>query len=458
MKKINKKKKIKLLIKAELLLLIPVLIINVIVVCREYNLNPGIMEVNALEIKDKTTDKVLLDWEPVRNTDKYVVSYKEKDSDAWKSVQVSSNKTSCVIGGLKEGASYDFSLRADSEKRNGARTSYNEVTTKKHQKITGKRRQMKLAGRGTVDLASETTLKLSSENEGVAKINDDQSIDLSPGTVTVKATAVETDEFEGEEAEVELEVVDSVAEDTETAKIHTMYKLDESNCEVVLTLIDDDIPQSFDYIDGRYIIAYGMKNSKKIITFDESGVAEYKTKLSIGHPNGFAFSDKGYTVRGWSNECIICDIDNNEYKSISLAHGASGIAYDQVRDVFYTSSRAALICYDNNFNEQKAVAPVTHKGTYYTQDCGGHSGILMRCLSDKTKHGINLIDLYDMVNGLYLGTIECDLSEVEGAAVDEEGYMLLLSNTRDIEDYIYKTPINIGDLGKDLIASQLPAA
>ena len=43
-----------------------------------------------------------------------------------------------------------------------------------------------------------------------------------------------------------------------------------------------------------------------------------------------------------------------------------------------------------------------------------------------------------------------ELSEVESAAVDEDGYMLLLGNTSDYTDYIWKTPINIEDIGAGL--------
>jgi hypothetical protein len=55
-----------------------------------------------------------------------------------------------------------------------------------------------------------------------------------------------------------------------------------------------------------------------------------------------------------------------------------------------------------------------------------------------------------MKHGEYLGTIACDLSEVESATVDDDGYMLLLSNYSSSTDIIWKTPINIEDIGAGL--------
>ena len=51
-----------------------------------------------------------------------------------------------------------------------------------------------------------------------------------------------------------------------------------------------------------------------------------------------------------------------------------------------------------------------------------------------------------MINGKYMGTIECDLSEIESMLVDDEGYIVLLSNVKDKQDLIWKTPINMKDL------------
>ena len=75
---------------------------------------------------------------------------------------------------------------------------------------------------------------------------------------------------------------------------------------------------------------------------------------------------------------------------------------------------------------------------------------MMRVLSGSNRHGTNYVDLYDMIHGQYLGSIACELSEVESATVDDDGYMLLLSNYTSSTDIIWKTPINIEDIGDGL--------
>ena len=86
-----------------------------------------------------------------------------------------------------------------------------------------------------------------------------------------------------------------------------------------------------------------------------------------------------------------------------------------------------------------------------TQDIGGHAGIMLRCLSPNgRKHGINYIDLYDMRNGTYLGSLSCDLSAVESAIVDDEGYLEILANNTKGVDYIWKTDLNIETLAEGL--------
>jgi len=86
-----------------------------------------------------------------------------------------------------------------------------------------------------------------------------------------------------------------------------------------------------------------------------------------------------------------------------------------------------------------------------TQDVGGHAGIMLRCLSPSgNTHGINYIDLYDMRNGTYLGSLSCDLSEVESAIVDNEGFLQILANNTSGTDYIWKTDVNVETLAEGL--------
>ena len=105
---------------------------------------------------------------------------------------------------------------------------------------------------------------------------------------------------------------------------------------------------------------------------------------------------------------------------------------------------------DGSFKILNTVGVVKHRGYTYTQDCGGHAGIMMRCLSGKDKHGTNYIDLYDMEGGKYLGSLVCQLSEVESAVCDDDGYLLILANNTADTDYIWKTDINIKDIAEGL--------
>ena len=75
---------------------------------------------------------------------------------------------------------------------------------------------------------------------------------------------------------------------------------------------------------------------------------------------------------------------------------------------------------------------------------------MLRCLSGSSKHGTNYIDLYDMKNGMYLGTLSCDLSEVESCIVDKDGFLEILANNSSSVDYIWKTDLNIETMGEGL--------
>lgn len=455
---------IKKILKVECCLLSVVLVITAFVIYKDYKSRPGLITEDTLQVGKRTTDAVNLEWKPVRNTDTYIVSYKPKTSTEWKEVKVSGDKNEVEVNDLKEGVEYDFSLRADSAERKGLKTDSTSSSTKKHQSIEGKTKQMKLASSDIdLNLSSETEIKIEPHDETEAVVNEDQTLEVTnPGTIKLTAKAEENEEFVEDEVEVEVEVLDSVYEKTSDASIHTMYRLDETNCELKKTITGSGsaiVPQSFGYTGDKYIVAYGMHDSQKIVSFDVDGDGKdvSNPQVKLGHPNGFDYSDATkncYCVKGWGGRCVVYTPETNGYDIIELPYGASGIAYDRLAKEFYTSSRNLMVAYSENFETVKTVPAVRHKGTYYTQDCGGYSGIMMRCLSDKSKHGTNLIDLYDMINGKYLGTIECDLSEVESAIVNNEGYMELLCNTTDEKDYIWKTPINIEDLGAEILQAK----
>ena len=450
----RKKQTLNRILKIELILLVPVLIAAVLAVCHDLSIRPGKLDANALEIESKTADEVSLKWKPVKNADTYKLSYREKGSSEWTTLDVSGDTTEAKIKDLDEGTEYEFSLKADNDEMEGDTAATAKAATKKHQTISGKKKQMKLAGSDKLNLSAETEIALSSEDDSIVDVEGD-SVRLKPGTATIKAQAAETDEYVSEETEVEVEVLDSVSEDPEDADMHILYRLSEDNCERVQTVKGADgatVPQGFAYVAGDYIIAYGMDKPQRFVQYRSEGEPlMYIPGMDLGHPNGFAWrGTAGYSVRGYSTKCVICELDEDKYSAFDLKYSASGIAYDIRRDMFYTSSITTLVSYTADFEVDKVMPVIRRSGKYYNQDCGGHAGIMMRCISGEDKHGINYVDLYDMINCKYLGSVECELSEVESAAVDDDGYMLLLCNTTKAEDYIYRTPINIDDLGADL--------
>ena len=202
-----------------------------------------------------------------------------------------------------------------------------------------------------------------------------------------------------------------------------------------------------------------MHDKQRIITFDKDGDGKSVSVpgRSLGHPNGFCYANSNktcYCVKGWSGRAVTYKPETGEYGVINFPYGASGVGYDRIDDRIYTSSRTAMVSYsitDSGYEVQTRCGVVKHSGSNATQDCGGHAGIMMRCLSSEGNiHGTNYVDLYDMRHGTYLGTIVCNLSEVESAICDDDGYMLLLANNSGSEDYIWKTPINIEDIGEGL--------
>ena len=146
------------------------------------------------------------------------------------------------------------------------------------------------------------------------------------------------------------------------------------------------------------------------------------------------------------------DTETGKFNTMNFRYGCSGIGYDRKEKKMYTSSRTLMASYDvaDDFSVANTCGVVSHSGYMATQDIGGHAGIMLRCLSGSNKHGINYIDLYDMRNGTYLGSFSCDLSEVESAIVNNEGFLEILANNTSDKDYIWRTDVNIETLAEGL--------
>ena len=246
-------------------------------------------------------------------------------------------------------------------------------------------------------------------------------------------------------------MLDTVNVDANGATPHIFYKLNKDNCELKMSIRgvkESKVPQSFEYIDGNYYVIYVVKGDKtqRIISFGDKKTV-FKPKMNLGHSNGLTLADgKFYEVNGKNSDVVSFDPSNKDYRSFKLPYDASGIAYDEMNQMFYTSHREGMTTYDKSFNVVNHFGRISRSGTHYSQDSGAYKGIMMHCVSGKDLQGINYIDFYDMLHQKYIGSIECDLNELESLLVNEEGYLELLSNTRSDEDYIWKTPININML------------
>ncbi len=484
-----------------LILLVLMTMLTGYVIYKDYHERPGILERSSLKAVERTDESITLKWRGTRNTETYAIFYipeeellaKAADQETsgtdnsdsllksageidvedptagWSKIIIENqkgSKDSAVIEDLEEGTRYAFVVRPDSEERKGFNTDPKYFATRKHQKIQGKKHYTKLTCSKDfkLDVTAETSLKFKSDDESVIKMDKNgKALIKGSGAAHITVTAAETQDFLGDEFKTEVEVIDSYTTSAGGASAHIIYYLGPGNCEAVKYIAGSGgavIPQAFGYTGEKYIVAYGMSGSQRIISFDKDGDGKSVSVpgVAMGHPNGFCYDNANktcYCVKGWSGRAVTYKPETGEYGVVYFPNGASGIGYDRKEDLIYTCSRTVMAAYsigENGFVTEHRCGVVRHSGKTYTQDCGGHAGIMMRCLSGSSKHGTNYVDLYDMKNGLYLGSLACDLSEVESATVDDEGYLLLLSNYSSSTDIIWKTPINIEDIGDGITA------
>lgn len=453
-----------------LIAMLAAIIFSVIYIYRDYIARPGILDSSTIHATDRGNDYITIEWDDVRNTESYALYYKPKEAGnkEWRRIDINSDTTealSATIDGLEEGTEYCFILRPDSEDRTGFSTDEVVFATRMPQTIEiAKTTYTKLTSskKFLIDARAETPLTYISEDETIAKVDPESGkvTIKGEGNVTINISAAENDEYSAAEGEVSIHVIAAEPTSASGAALRVIYHLDQNNCEAIKSVIGSgsvQVPQGLAYTGDKYIISYGSASSQRIISFDIEGDGKSVSNPSIdlGHPNGFTYSDLTglcYCVKGWTGRCVTYSPESGAYGTITLPYGCSGIGYDRDKKLMYTSSRTAMLAYsvENGFAVYNRTGVVKHGGKVYTQDCGGHAGIMMHCLSGSSKHGTNYIDLYDMINERYLGTISCDLSEVESCIVDDEGYLEILANTSAKTDYIWKTDINIEDIGEGL--------
>lgn len=461
------KEKIKKNLIVEVAILLILIIVLIIVACHDYSERPGILTAEEIRAINRTANTITLEWDNNRNTEVYNIYFKKKGKEykEWNKQVLEdhegNNKETFKIKGLDEGTTYSVIVRADSEDRKGFSTDVMNYSTKNTQEIKSKDNITKLATSKDfkIKAKAKTKVKYSSDNKDIATVNEKSGkVEIKkPGTVTIKLVASGNNRYIKASKKIKLLVLDTK---TSNSCAHIAYTLTTENCKIVKKVKGDGgihVPQGLAYTGDRYIIAYGMSSAQRIISFDVKGKKKSISvpKISLGHPNGFTYSEKTglcYSVKGWSTGAVTYNPKTGEYGRTSLSYGCSGIAYDRKDKCFYTSSRTGMRKYsgDGNFTHKSYVGRMSHSGAVYTQDCGGHAGIMFHCMSGSSKHGTNYIDLYDMRNSKYIGTLKCQLSEVESAVVDEDGYLEVLSNVSSKTDYIYKTPINIEDIAEGL--------
>ena len=468
-------------------ILFAVFTLAVIMAFNHYKLYPGVVERDSLSSPGRGSDYIVVSWDGTHSTDKYKVWVKEYSlvkeemdalekeesgdgeaekpqiipDDSW--TELETDVPEITVEDLKANTSYAFIVRADNEKKEGIPTRPRRFKTKKIQKIDVSKTITKFTFSKPFKLGSaQTDLLYESSDPDVAKVDPETNeIEITgAGNAEITISAKSNSEYVGTSKVVELEVIDGSPVTAGGATPNIIYHLDSDNCEVVKMVTGEggaSVPQGLAYTGDKYIISYGMGSPNRIISFDVDGEGKEVSvpTVSMGHPNGFTFANENgrcYCVRGWTSTAYTYEPTSDSYGSISLSYGCSGIGYDRKEKLLYTCSRTAMVAYDisDGYSVKYRCGVVKHSGTVYTQDCGGHAGIMLRCLSGSSKHGINYIDLYDMKNGMYLGTFTCDLSEVESCIVDDDGFLEILANNSSNVDYIWKTNLNIETLGQGL--------
>jgi hypothetical protein len=468
-------------------LLAALFVVAAIMAFDHYKLYPGRVERDTISSPGRGSDYIVISWDGTHNTEVYKVWCKENEpvteevkkteeeeqaadkereevviDDSW--TELETDVPEATFRDLKEDTSYSFIVRADSKDKEGTPTAPRSFRTKKPQKIQVSKKITKFTFSEPfkLDVNAETDVMIESEDPDVAEVDSEtQEIKLKgEGKTTITVTAKSSREFESASKAVALEVIDSTQVSAGGASAHTIYHLDADNCEVVKRVTGAGgavIPQGLAYTGDQYIISYGMGNPDRVISFDVDGDGKSVSvpSLSLGHPNGFTYADENglcYCAKGWTSKVFTYEPATDSYGSVGLSYGCSGIGYDRKEKLLYTCSRTAMVAYDisEGYSIKYRCGVVDHDGDPYTQDCGGRAGIMYRCLSGSSKHGINYIDLYDMKKGRYLGTLSCDLSEVESCIVDKDGFLEILANNTSNTDYIWKTEINADTLGEGL--------
>ena len=467
---IRKKKltarRLKKAVKAMTALMVILLAAAVLSAYHHYSEYPGVVKRSSFRVSDVGTDFIELSWESARNAASYSVFYKKGGRNSAGDGQLNEidSKTSTVrLEGLEEGASYYVSVRANSSEHEGWSSGARRFVTQSRQKVIAEDNIVKLAGSGPFTIEAEANTDISFESNDPEVIEVDEStgeaVVKGTGWAKIKVKAKESSQFTGAKKTINVLVLDADPVSISGSSMRIIYDLDFDNCSTLMHVTGDGgavAPQGMAYTGSKYMMTFGTSGSSRIISYDLKGTNKKieVPGISLGHPNGFTYSPETglcYCVRGRSSACVIYDTKNDSYRKITMPVGCSGIGYDPVRKTLCTSARKSLVVYDpDDYTILKRTGVVAHSGTVYRQDCCAYDGLILCCVSGSSMHGTNYIDIYDMENNTYVGTLRCSLSEVESVIVDSEGFLEILSNGSSRSDYILKTDINIKGLAKEL--------
>ena len=237
---------------------------------------------------------------------------------------------------------------------------------------------------------------------------------------------------------------------------NNVYTFDSNNCTKLFNITGYNgmnVPQGMEFTGTVYYIVFGKSNAQRIVTYSATGerLAATNFSFNMGKPNGIAYSPQTglcYILKGKQNKAITWNPSTGKFGSVKTPYSSSGIGYDRKTDKLYASSLTGIRVYSGNgkFSHQKFFNRCSHSDCCYVQDCCSYNGIVIHGVTGSNSQKTNYVDFYRASNGKYLGSIKITLGEIEGVAVDNNGYLQLLIYTSGKQDYIAQTPLNINDL------------
>lgn len=248
---------------------------------------------------------------------------------------------------------------------------------------------------------------------------------------------------------------------TSGGSVRKVFTFDSNNCIKKLTTKAESsstcshVPQALAFSGSNYYVLYAMNGeSQYIIRYnpDGSGRKRFSTGKK-GHLNGMTWdanSKKIIYTKGLQYTVYTLDPSNGKFSTATTTpHSNSGVGYDKKKKYMIFSSKTAINTYmaDGIYTCTDEFERCSRSGTYYVQDCCAQNGFVFHCVSigDKTG-GNNYIDVYRVIDGKYMGSIQVKLGEIESAIVNNKGYLEILINATSWTDYVWRTPLKISDL------------